>query len=390
MQRAIKVRLLPTDEQERLFWQSAGVARWAYNYFLAENERLYQLFKESGKGNKSISEGAIRKHINQVLKPTTHSWLNSVGSNVMKQAVKDADLARKRWFQGLAKKPKFKTRHKTTPSFYVNYESLKRTCNGFRGEKIGIVKTTSPLPKIPRNKKYSNPRITFDGRYWYLSVGFQVAPKKVELNNHVIGIDVGLKELAVTSDNKFYKNINKSNRVKKLLVRHKREQRKLSRMLLSNIKGYMPNRKPIWKRPIKECKNVQKQIKIVNRLYKKLTNIRQNYLHQVSSEIVKTKPSRIVMETLNIKGMMKNRHLSKAFSNQKLHEFTRQIKYKCENLGIEFIQVSQWFASSKLCSCCGNKKIDLKLSDRVYRCDNCKMVIDRDYNASINLANYKI
>jgi putative transposase len=128
--------------------------------------------------------------------------------------------------------------------------------------------------------------------------------------------------------------------------------------------------------------------KSISALYKKLTDFRQNYLHQISNEIVKTKPSRIIMENLNIKGMMKNKYLAKSFSDQKLFELTRQIKYKCENYGIEFMQASRWFPRSKLCSCCGHKKFDLKLNDRVYHCNRCELVIDRDYNASINLATY--
>lgn len=390
MLRAIKIRLKPTPKQENLFWQSAGVARWSYNYFLAENERLYQEFKTTGKGQKSISGNDIRKIINNELKPTTHGWLKNVGSNVMKQAVKDAELARKRWFKGTAEKPKFKSRHKTMPSFYVNYESLKRTVYGFRGEKVGPVKTTQPLPKILKHQKYSNPRITYDGKHWYLSVGYPVVEKRVELTDNVIGIDVGIKELAVTSDNVFYKNINKTKRVKVLERKMKREQRKLSRQLLHNTKAYTSNRKPIGDKPLSKCQNIQKQHRVIKTIYKKLTDIRQNHLHQASSEIVKTKPSCIVMEDLNVKGMMKNKHLAKAVASQKLYEFTRQIKYKCEAYGITFIKADRWFPSSKLCSCCGHKRVELRLSDRTYSCEKCGMTLDRDYNAAINLANYQI
>lgn len=386
-----KIRLKPTTEQEILFRKSAGVSRWAYNFFLGENERIYRDYINNGKiGKKSISEGDVRKYINNVLKPTTHSWLKEVGSNVMKQGVKDASLALQRYFKGFSGKPKFKSKHKDRPSFYVNYESLSRKQGGFQGEKIGFVKTSEALPKLNKNEKYSNPRITFNGKYWYLSVGYEVQENTVELTDESLGIDLGVKDLAICSNGKVYKNINKTQRVKKLEKKLKREQRKLSRKIENNIQSYKSNRNPIYKRPLKECRNVQKQNRLIRNIHRKLANIRQNYLHQTTTEIVKTKPSRIVMESLNVSEMMKNKHLSKAIQQQKFYEFKRQIEYKSKLNGIEFIQVDKFYPSSKTCSCCGNIKKDLKLSDRMYKCDVCGLVIDRDYNASINLANYEV
>ena len=386
-----KIRLKPTTEQEILFRKSAGVSRWAYNFFLGENERIYREYIDNGKiGKKSISEGDVRKYINNVLKPTTHSWLKEVGSNVMKQGVKDASLALQRYFKGLSGKPKFKSKHKDRPSFYVNYESLSRKQGGFQGEKIGFVKTSEALPKLNKNEKYSNSRITFNGKYWYLSVGYEVQENTVELTDESLGIDLGVKDLAICSNGKVYKNINKTQRVKKLEKKLKREQRKLSRKIENNIQSYKSNRNPIYKRPLKECQNVQKQNRLIRNIHRKLANIRQNYLHQTTTEIVKTKPSRIVMESLNVSEMMKNKHLSKAIQQQKFYEFKRQIEYKSKLNGIEFIQVDKFYPSSKTCSCCGNIKKDLKLSDRMYKCDVCGLVIDRDYNASINLANYEV
>lgn len=386
-----KIRLKPTTEQEILFRKSAGVSRWTYNFFLSENERIYKEYINNGKiGKKSISEGDVRKYINNVLKPTTHSWLKEVGSNVMKQGVKDASLALQRYFKGLSGKPKFKSKHKDRPSFYVNYESLSRKQGGFQGEKIGFVKTSEALPKLNKNEKYSNPRITFNGKYWYLSVGYEVQENTVELTDESLGIDLGVKDLAICSNGKVYKNINKTQRVKKLEKKLKREQRKLSRKIENNIQSYKSNRNPIYKRPLKECQNIQKQNRLIRNIHRKLANIRQNHLHQTTTEIVKTKPSRIVMESLNVSGMMKNKHLSKAIQQQKFYEFKRQIEYKSKLNGIEFIQVDKFYPSSKTCSCCGNVKKDLKLSDRMYKCDVCGLVIDRDYNASINLANYEV
>lgn len=386
---ATKIKLRPTKEQEILFWKSAGTARWAYNYFLAESERHYQEYLEGKHEKKTLNEGDVRKHINNVLKKTTHTWLKEVGSNVMKQAVKDANEARDRWFKGVSGKPKFKTKHKSKISFYVNYESLKRKNGGFQGEKIGFVKTTQPLPKLIGNQKYSNPRISYDGKNWFLSVGYEIDEEEVELSNESLGIDVGVKELAVCSNGSVYKNINKSKEVKRLERKLKREQRKLSRKLEANTLKRDKNNRPIYKTPLREMKNIQKQNQVIRQLHKRLTNIRTNHLHQATAEIVKTKPSRIVMETLNIKGMMKNKHLSKAIGQQKLYEFKRQIQYKCQKYGIEFVEVDTWYPSSKTCSCCGAIKSDLRLKDRVFKC-GCGLALDRDLNAALNLANYQL
>ena len=392
MRLAKKIRLKPTPKQEILFWKSAGVARWAYNYFLSEQERVWKEYLANGKtGAKSVREGAVRKHINHVLKKTTHTWLSEVGSNVMKQAVKDANTAYQAYFKGISEKPCYKSKHKSKPSFYVNYESLSRRNGGFHGEKIGLVKTSEPLPKLPKGKKYSNPHISFDGKYWYLSVGYEVSEIKCKLTGESIGIDLGIKDLAICSNGKTYKNINKSHEVRRLEKVLKREQRKLSRMQERNISCYKivgNKRIPVFIKPLEECRNFQKQKRKIKLVYRKLTNIRNNYLHQTTTEIVKTKPSRIVMETLNVKGMMKNKHLAKAIQKQKFYEFKRQICYKCQKYGMEFVEVPTFYPSSKTCSCCGCIRRDLKLSDCVYRCNECGLVIDRDFHASLNLANY--
>ena len=198
--------------------------------------------------------------------------------------------------------------------------------------------------------------------------------------------------MAICSNGSKYKNINKSKRVRQLNKKLKREQRKLSRKLESNtesykiVKGY---RHPVYAKPLQECKNIQKQRKSIASVYRKIRNINNNHIHQTTTEIVKTKPSHIVIETLNVKGMMKNKHLSKAIQEQRLHEVHRQLTYKCELYGIDLVRVPMFFPSSKMCSCCGNIKHNLKLKDRVYHCDACGLIIDRDFNASINLANYK-
>ena len=394
MKLGTRIRLKPTKEQEILFWKSAGVARWAYNYFLIKQENVYEEYLKQNKTGKSfVSEGEVRKYINQVLKKTTHTWLKEVGSNVMKQGVKDANDAWQRYFKGISEKPKLKSKHHSIPKFYVNYETLKKTQNGFQGEKLGIVKTAEPLPDLLEGEHYSNPRISYDGKYWYLSIGYEVEPSKETLTEESVGIDIGVKELAICSNGKRYPNINKTKRVKDLEKKLRREQRSLARMLLQNIEQYKMVKGypvPVWKRPLRECKNIQKQKKVIRLLYRKLAHIRKNYLHHVTSEIVKTKQSRIVMETLNVKGMMKNRHLAKAIASQCFYEFKRQIQYKCERAGILFVEASRWFPSSKKCSCCGHIKKNLKLSDRSYVCENCGLEIDRDLNASVNLATYDV
>lgn len=403
MLRGKKIRLLPTPEQEILFWKSAGTSRWAYNYFLARNEEQYKTYLANGKkGKKSISEGVIRKEINNQLKPTTHQWLKEVGSNVMKQAVKEAGRAMKKFLSGAASRPKFKTKRRSTPRFYVNYESLTRKNSGFHGEKIGFVRTAEPLPKIPKGCHYSNPWISFDGKYWYIGFGYEVPDRlNVELTGDSIGIDLGVKELAVCyafgeRKKTVFKNINKTKEVHRLEKKLRREQRRQSRKFTANIDHYetvqrnekKPGRRPIWKRPIRECRNIERQRQRIALLHRRLKNIRENHIHQTTAAIVKTKPSRIVMEDLNVKGMMKNRYLAKEIASEKFYEFRRQMEYKCEPYGIQLVFADRFYPSSKTCSHCGHIKKDLKLNNRTYICPACGHVIDRDLNAAINLAKY--
>lgn len=242
-------------------------------------------------------------------------------------------------------------------------------------EKVGWVKTSE---QIPINPTYTNPRISFDGKYWYISVGIEQKMPNIELTEEILGIDVGVKDLAICSNGIKYKNINKTKTVRNLEKRLRRLQRKVSRKYQKNKEGSTF---------VKTC-NIIKLEEDIRLLHRRLSNIRNNHLHQTTTEIVKTKPSRIVMETLNIKGMMKNKHLSKAIAKQGLYEFKRQIKYKCEFYGIKFIEADRFYPSSKLCSKCGNKKAKLPLSVRVYTCEECGLKLDRDYNAALNLSRY--
>ncbi|MBB5336698.1 RNA-guided endonuclease InsQ/TnpB family protein [Pectinatus brassicae] len=367
-----KVRLFPTQEQETKLWQSVGTARFIYNWTLAKQQENYK------NGGKFIKDNDLRKEIT-LLKKDELSWLNDVSNNVAKQAVKDACNAYKSFFKGLVTFPKFKSRKKSKPSFYNDTSKLKVRTKKVLIEKIGWIKTNEQIP----DTKYTNPRISFDGKYWYLAVGIEKAKATIKLTNQTIGIDVGIKDLAICSDGTKFNNINKTKTVKKLEKRLKRQQKQISRKYEKSKKKVGENRYQFSK-----TKNIIKLEKQIKFLYRRLSNIRNNHLHQVTNAIVKTKPSKIVIETLNIKGMMKNKHLSKAISQQGLHRFKTYLQYKCEYYGIELVEADKWYPSSKLCSCCGNKKDKLSLSERTYICEKCGAVIDRDLNAAINLSRY--
>lgn len=372
MIRAKKVRLYPTDEQERKMWKSVGTARFIYNWTLNKQQENY---KQVGK---FISDNDLRKQITQ-LKKSDLVWLNEVSNNVAKQAVKDACDAYKKFFKGLAERPRFKSRKKAKPSFYNDTSKLKVNSKSVLLEKIGWV-TIKPNQLPTSSCKYVNPRVSYDGKYWYISVGLDQEQPQAELKEESIGIDVGIKELAICSNGMTLDNINKTRVIKKLEKKLRRLQRKVSNKYQKNKNG----------KEYVKTSNIIKLEKQIRLLHRRLANIRVNHLHQATNKIVKTKPSKIVMETLNIKGMMKNKHLSKAIAGQCLYEFKRQLKYKCEWYGIGFVEADKWYPSSKICSGCGNKKQKLSLSERTYKCECCGLVIDRDYNASINLSRYEL
>lgn len=365
-----RVRLRPTKEQELQLWKSSGTARWAYNWALDRQEKNYT------NGGNFLSDNDLRKEVTQLKKTEDFSWLNEVSNNIPKQAIKDACDAYKKFFKHLADKPKFKSRRKSKPSFYNDTMKLKVKRGVVLVEKVGWVKTSEQLPI---GEKYTNPRISFDGKYWYISVGTEQEQVIELLTDEVIGVDVGIKLLASCSNGMEFKNINKTQIVKKLEKRLRRLQRKVSRKYEMNKEG---NR-------FVKTGNIIKVEKQIRMLHRKLNGIRNNHIHQATNAIVKAKPCKVVMETLNIKGMLKNRHLSKAIAQQKLYDFKLKLQYKCEKRGIELVEADKWFPSSKMCSVCGAIKQDLKLSDRLYKC-GCGLVIDRDFNASINLSRYKL
>ena len=367
---AKKIRLYPTEEQEQKLWQSVGTARFIYNWTLNRQEENYK------NGGNFIKDNDLRKEITQ-LKKDELSWLNKVSNNVAKQAVKDGCDAYKRFFKGLSDKPRFKSRRKSRKSFYNDNWKLKvKEGKLVNIEKVGWIKTNE---QIPIGVKYSNPRISYDNKYWYISIGIEQEEIQEELTDVSLGIDLGLKELAICSNGKVYKNINKSYVVRKIEKRLKRLQKQVSRKYEQNKKG----------KEYVKTKNIIKLEKQIQLTYRRLANIRSNYLHKTTTSIVKTKPYRVVIEDLNVKGMMKNKHLSDAIRKQGFYEFKRQLEYKCKFRGIQLVVADRFYPSSKTCSQCGEIKKDLKLKDRVYKC-SCGLSIDRDLNASINLSRYKL
>ena len=381
MIKSVKVRLNPNNKQKTKLFQYANTARFAYNWAITRERENYK------QGNKFISDNDLRKEFTQLKKTDKYKWLNDVSNNVTKQAIKDACNTYKRFFKGQCKYPKFKSKKFTTPSFYqdnvkINFSDTHVKVEGFSSskkqnkQKLNHIKLCEK-GRIPTDCKYINPRFTYDGLFWYVSVGVEYEDATTSSQTDGIGIDLGVKDLAICSDKNTYKNINKTQKVRKLEKRKRRLQRSISRRYDKNKKGKV----------YLKTSNIIKREKELLKVTKRLTNIRHNYTHQTTSEIVKTKPSYIVLEDLNVKGMMKNRHLSKAVQQQNLREFRRQIEYKSEWNNIPVIIADKWFPSSKLCSCCGNIKKDLKLSDRIYKCE-CGNVIDRDYQASLNLKKY--
>ncbi|WP_195946706.1 RNA-guided endonuclease InsQ/TnpB family protein [Paraclostridium bifermentans] len=373
MIKSVKIRLIPTLEQEILMFKSIGVSRFTYNWGLNRYNELLSL-------NEKPSKESIKKEFNNTIKKQEeYKWLYEVSSQTIAQVFSDLNNAFSNFYKKRARYPKFKSKRKSRQSFYVRYDALKFEDGKVNLEKIGKVKYKTNY-NIPNLNKYVNPRCSFDGKYWYLSFGFEHDENQVELNDISVGIDLGIKDLATVSHiNSPIKNINKSSKVRKLKKKLKRLQRQVSRKYEENKCG----------NKFVKTNNIIKLEKQIKLLYRKLSNIRKNHIHQATNKIIKLYPYKVVMEDLNVSGMMKNKHLSKAIEEQCFYEFTRQMKYKCEFNKIEFIQADRFFPSSKKCSCCGEIKQNLKLKDRVYKCDKCGFKLDRDKNASINLSYYE-
>ena len=387
MIKTYKIKLKPNNKQKTKMFQFCGAKRFTYNWTLGREQENYK------NGGKFISDCELRKEFTQLKKQEEYKWLYSISNNVTKQAIKDACMAYKRFFKGQAKFPRFKSKKFDKPSFYVDNVKIKFTKSHVKLENIATSKKKNKAKlnwirlceknKIPTDCKYINPHVVYDGIDWFICVSVEYEDSKESSNNYGIGIDLGVKDLAICSDENTYKNINKTQKIKKLEKRKRRLQRKISRKYLNNKKGGRYN---------KTCNIIKSEQKLL-KLNHRLINIRNDYLHKTTSEIINRKPKFITIEDLNVSGMMKNKHLSKAIQQQKLYEFRKQLEYKCKWNNIELRIVDKFYPSSKLCHECGHIKSDLKLSDRIYVCEECGCVLDRDFNASLNLRDatiYKI
>lgn len=405
--------LVPNNWQRTRLFEFAGVARFAYNWALDKE------MKSLEQGNGFISESDLRKEFTQMKQTSQYSWLNGVADMVSKQAIKDLVEAYIRYFNGRKKPeyvpyskkkvehfarigkpltnydsahhPKFKRKRDIGRyGFYQRIDRLVVTENsvkltGLVGSKKANRQVKSYVRlaergRIPQGVKYYNPRITYDGLNWWISVSFDIDTSKSDCTpkSGGLGVDFGLKDTCICSDGTVYRNINKTEKVKQLEKRKKRKQRSVSRKYRMNKKGES------------YCKtnNIVKSEKEILKLERQLTNIRHNYCNQISAEIINRKPKFIVIEDLNVSGMMKNKHLSKSVQNQCLRELRRQFEYKSQLAQVPLIIADRWFPSSKTCNCCGSVKKDLKLSDRVYKCKECDYMEDRDLNAAKNLRDY--
>ena len=380
-----KVELKPTSEQMQIIEQTMGVCRYVYNLFIGANKDNY---RNSSKGYMSGYD--FSKWLNNEYRKANpdKSWIWDVSSKAVKKSIMNADTAYKNFLKGRTGFPNFKRRNGKPVSMYLprnNDGDLKIERNRGKIPTLGWVRFKE-YGYVPRKARAISVTITKRvGRYFasFLFEVSTVSPVRA-VQSESIGIDIGVKSFAVISDGRNYPNINKSERARKLVKRLKREQRKFARKIhkLKQRKEESANKK---------CKrsNLGKQRLKVQRAYMKLTNKRHEYINKTVHEIVSTRPEYIAIEDLNVSGMLKNRHLSRAIAESEFYYFRTLLERKCREYGIELRIVNRFYASSKTCSRCGHVKKDLKLSDRVYECTECGLVIDRDYNAALNLRSCK-
>lgn len=377
--KSFKTEINPTPEQKLKINKTIGTCRYVYNFYLDHNKELYD------KGEKFMTGKSFSVWLNNEFIPNNpdKAWIKEVYSKAVKKSIEDGCTAFTRFFKHQSGFPRFKKKGRSEAKMYFvknNPKDLACERHRLNIPTLGWVrlKEKGYIPTTKDGWKIRSGTVSIKAGRYYVSVLVEIPDIPiVNSNNDGIGIDLGLKDFAIVSNGKTYKNINKSNKVKKLEKQLRREQRCLSRKYENLKKGESTQRV-----------NIQKQKLKVQKLHHKITNIRTDYINKVIVEIVKTKPSYITIEDLNVSGMMKNRHLSKAVASQKFYEFRTKLKAKCDDNGIELRIVDRWYPSSKLCHCCGSIKKDLKLSDRIYRCD-CGYTEDRDFNASLNLRDAK-
>lgn len=378
MLKSFRTEIYPTPEQKVKINKIIGTCRYIYNFYLSHNKALHD------QGEAFMSGKAFSVWLNNEYIPDNpdKAWIKEVYSKAVKKSIEDGCLAFTRFFKHQSGFPKFKKKGKSDVKMYFVKNNPKDCICERHRIKIPALGWVSLKEKgyIPTTKdgwKIKSGTVSMKADRYYVSVVVEIPDTKPFCDSgEGIGIDLGLKDFAIVSNGKTYKNINKSAKLKKLEKQLRRAQRCLSRKYENLKKGESTQ------------KNIQKQRLKVQKLYQRIDNIRTDYMNKTIAEIVKTKPSYITIEDLNVKGMMKNRHLSKAVASQKFYEFRTKLKNKCDENGIELRVVDRWYPSSKLCHCCGAIKKDLKLSDRIYKC-NCGYIADRDYNASLNLRDAK-
>ena len=383
MLKAYKIEIKPTNKQIIKINQTIGVCRFIYNFYIAHNKEVYE---ETGS---FVSGMSFSKWLNNEFIPNNQDylWIKNVSSKAVKQSIMNGEKAFKKFFKKQGTFPKFKKKNKSNVGMYLpknNKTDFTLERHRIKVPTLGFVRLKE-FGYIPLNSMIKSGTITKKCDRYYISI---IVEEVVKQNNKPyssgIGIDLGIKEFATISDKRVYKNINKTNTIKKLKKSLKRQQRKLSRKYESLKIRNKKNGGSATRQ------NIQKQVLKVQKLHDRLTNIRTDYLNKTINELVKTKPEFINIEDLNISGMIKNRHLAKAIAEQKFYEFRIKLINKCHQNNIEVRLSNRFYASSKTCSQCGYVKKDLKLKDRVYRCPQCGLVINRDLNASINLRDNQI
>ena len=373
--KSFKTEINPTEEQKVKIRKTIGTCRYIYNFYLAHNKELHD------NGEKFMSGKSFSVWLNNEYLPQNPDklWIKEVSSKSVKRSIENGCVAFTRFFKHQSAFPNFKKKGKSDVKMYFVKNNPKDCrCERHRMNipSLGWVrmKEKGYVPTTKDGYVIKSGHVSIKAGRYYVSVLIEIPNNKIA--NHSkegIGIDLGLKDFAIVSNGKTYKNINKSARLKKLEKQLIREQRSLSRKYENLKKGESTQRA-----------NIQKQKLKVQKLHHKIDNIRTDYINKTIAEIVKTKPSYITIEDLNVSGMMKNKHLSKAVASQKFYEFRTKLQAKCKESGIELRVVDRWYPSSKTCHCCGAIRKDLKLSDRIFRCD-CGYIEDRDFNAALNL-----
>ena len=380
MLKSFKTELNPTEEQKIKIHKTIGTCRYIYNFYLAHNRERYE------NGEPFMSGKSFSVWLNNEYLPANpeYAWIKEVSSKSVKRSIENANTAFMRFFKHQSGFPKFKKKANSDVKMYFVKTDAKAiiACERHRIKipTLGWVrlKEKGYIPTTKQGYVIKSGTVSMKAGRYYVSVLVEVPNTKTANNSKEgIGIDLGLKEFAVMSDGTVKKNINKTATLKKLEKQLKREQRCLSRK-------YEDFKKRNAKKGEATRQNLNKQLLKVQKLHHRIDNIRTDYINKCINEVVKTKPSYITIEDLNVSGMMKNRHLAKAVASQKFYEFRVKLGAKCKALEIELRIVDRWYPSSKLCHACGCIKKDLKLSDREYIC-GCGYHADRDYNASLNL-----